>query len=183
MAAGAAVGLVPHTGWAWLVRVEGAPASARVDARARVEACPVLDGQLYHLAAERARDRERFVASRRSAALARTCEALAPHLRGAAAAVILGKVTALPPVDRVVAAHPMIHAAEGELWRALFAEACAAGGLAVARSLATDVRTSLAQQLRPADIDRFLAAGKRAVGPPWGREQQDAALAAWAALR
>src|SRR5215475_4430731 len=129
-----AIGLVPHTGWTWLVRVGGSRAAPRVERRERVVACEVLDGQLYHLAAERARDRERFVATRRAAAVEQAQAALRDHLAGVRAAIVLGKQTPLAPVDRIVAVHPMIHGAEGELWRAIFAEACGAAGVTVARA-------------------------------------------------
>jgi hypothetical protein len=171
VATGAALGLVPHTGWAWLVRVD----EGQVVARERVVACEVLEGELYHLAAERDRDREAFLSRRRAAAAAQADEALAPHLHGARAAVVLGKRMAPLPFERILASHPLIHAAEGELWRELFAEACVAHGLRVARAQADELRAQLG------DREVFLAAGKRALGGPWTREIQDAALAALSA--
>jgi hypothetical protein len=177
-----AIGLVPHTGWAWLVRVGGTRAAPSVERRERVVACDVLDGELYHLAAERARDRERFVATRRAVAVKQARDALRDHVAGVRSAIVLGKQAALGPVDRIVAAHPMIHGAEGELWRAIFAEACMAAGLAVTRADAGALRPLLAKRHTPAAIDAFLDAGKRTVGSPWSREPQDAALAAWTVL-
>jgi hypothetical protein len=177
-----AIGLVPHTGWSWLVRVAGSRSAPRVERRERVVACEVLDGELYHLAAERSRDRERFVATRRAAATDQARTALRHHLAGVRAAVVLGKQAALAPVDRVVAAHPMIHGAEGELWRAIFAEACGAPGIAVTRAEAGALRDELARRHPAAAIAAFLDDGKRTCGAPWSRELQDAALAAWSAL-
>ncbi len=177
-----AIGIVPHTGWAWLVRVTGTRAAARVERRERVVACDVLEGELYHLAAERDRDRERFVATRRAAAALQARVALRDHLTGVRGAIVLGKQTTLAPVDRIVAVHPMIHGAEGELWRAIFAEACAAAGLAVTRAEAGELRPMLAKRHSAAAIAAFLDDGKRAVGAPWSREPQDAALGAWSLL-
>jgi hypothetical protein len=165
---GAALGLVAHTGWTWLVRVD----HGQVVARERVVACDVLAGQLYHLTAEREHGREAFLSRRRSAAAAHAQAALAPHLAGARAAVVVGKRMALLPLERILASHPLIHAAEGELWRELFAEACVAHGLHVVRTEAEELRARLRH------VDAFLAAGKRALGSPWTRELQDAALAA-----
>ena len=179
---GTALGIVPHTGWAWLVRVSGSRGAPRVEARARVVACGVLDGELYHLAAERTRDRNGFLESGRAAAVERACAALDPHLGGAGAAIVLGKQLALPPLERIVAAHPLVHAAEGELWRAIFAEACAARGLAVTRAAAPDVRAALAKRHGAPAIEAFLAHGRRGVGSPWSREPKEAALAAWSVL-
>jgi hypothetical protein len=176
---GIAIGMVPHTGWAWLVRVRGESGAAKVESRAKVVACEVLDGQLYHLAAERTRDQAEFLAERRAAAVAEAGRALAPHLGDALAVVVLGKLVSLPPLERIVAAHPFMHGAEGELWRAVFAEACAVSGVAVTRALAEEVRRAQLKRHGSPAIEAFLAAGRREVGPPWSREPQDAALAAW----
>src|SRR5262245_29669193 len=178
----AAIGLVPHTGWTWVVRVAGSRGAPRVERRDRVVACDVLDGQLYHLAAERSRDRERFVATRRAAATEQARAVLSDHFAGVRAAIVLGKQASLAPVDRIVAAHPMIHGAEGELWRAIFAERCAASGAAVTRAEAGELRPLLARRHPAAAIARFLDDGKRTCGAPWNRELQDAALGAWSVL-
>lgn len=178
----AAIGLVPHTGWAWLVRVAGSRSAPRVERRERVVACDVLDGQLYHLAAERERDRERFLATRRAAAVVQTRDALREHVAGVRAAIVLGKHATLGPVDRIVAAHPMIHGAEGELWRAIFADACAAAGLEVTRAEAGTLRPLLGKRHSAPAIAAFLDGGKRTCGSPWSREPQDAALGAWTVL-
>jgi hypothetical protein len=179
---GIAIGIVPHTGWAWLVRVSGSRDAPRVESRASVAVCDVLDGQLYHLAAGRTRDQAGFVERRRAAAVAQACRALDPHRVDGRAAVVLGRQLALPPLERILGAHPLIHGAEGELWRAIFAEACLARGVPVTRALAKDVRGALASAARQPAIAAFLAEGKRGVGAPWGREPQDAALAAWGVL-
>ena len=77
-----AIGLVPHTGWTWLVLVVGTRAAPRVERRERVVACDVLEGELYHLAAEHAGDRERFVATRRAAAVKQARATLRAELAG-----------------------------------------------------------------------------------------------------
>jgi hypothetical protein len=178
----AAIGLVPHTGWTWLVRVTGSRSAPRVERRERVVACEVLDGELYHLAAERTADRERFVATRRAAAVGQARAALRGQLDGVRAAIVVGKRAALAPVDQIVAAHPRIHGAEGELWRAIFAEVCAAAGVTVARAEAGELRPLLTRRHPAPAIAAFVDDGKRRVGSPWSRELQDAALAAWSAL-
>jgi len=177
-----AIGLVPHTGWTWLVRVTGTRNAPRVERRDRVVACDVLDGELYHRAAERERDRERFVATRRAAAVKQASAALRDQLAGVDAAIVLGKHAMLASVDRIIAAHPMIHGAEGELWRAIFGEACAAAGVAVTRAEPGAIRPLLAKRYSAAAIAAFLDDGKRTCGPPWSREPQDAALGAWSVL-
>ena len=178
----AALGLVPHTGWCWLVRVADLPNGVAVERRERVAACDVLEGELYHRAAEMSGDAAVFIATRRAEAVQQARAALEPYLRGAREAVVLGKTTTLPPLERILAVHPMIHAAEGELWRGVFAEACSQAGLRATRREASAVRETLARTRKAADVQAFLSAGRRAVGAPWSREPQDAALAAWSAL-
>jgi hypothetical protein len=39
-----------------------------------------------------------------------------------------------------------------------------------------------ATRLRPAEVERILAALGKASGPPWTKEQKECALAAWALL-
>jgi hypothetical protein len=182
MKATAALGLVPHTGWTWLVRVRRTDEGVAVERRERVVACDVLEGELYHLAVERAREQEQFLATRRTAALRQAQDALSAHVEGVRHLIVLGKRMTLPPLERILAAHPLIHGAEGELWRALFAEAGEALGLLVERQEASAVRAALAKRHAPAAVQAFLAAGKKAVGAPWSREPQEAALAAWSAL-
>ncbi len=183
LSVGIAIGIAPHTGWAWLVRVRGESAAAVVESRARIVVCHVLDGQLFHLAAEHRGDPAEFLAGRRQVAVAQARLALEPHLGGVGAAVVLGKRVALDPLERILAAHPLIHGAEGELWRAIFAEACLERGVAATRSVAEEVRGALMKLHGSGDVAEFLAAGRRQVGPPWSREPQEAALAAWFALR
>jgi len=175
------IGILPHTGWAWLVRVSGMGSAPRVEARARVVACDVLAGQLYHLAAGRKGDQAEFFEERRAWAVAETSRALGPHLGDVRAAAVLGKEVPLPPLPRIVASHPLIHGAEGELWRAIFAEVCRERGLLVTRALGEDVRAALVARHGCQAVEAFLAQGRRDLGAPWGREVQEAALGAWSA--
>jgi len=177
-----AIGLVPHTGWTWLVRVTGSRAAPKVERRERIVACDVLEAELYHLAAERDRDHERFVATRRTAATRQARDALRDHVAGVRHAIVIGKQGLLAPVEQIIAVHPRIHGAEGELWRAIFAEACAAAGLAVTRAEAGELRPLLAKRHSAAAVAALLDDGKRTCGPPWSREPQDAALGAWSVL-
>ncbi len=162
-----AVGLVPHTGWTWLVRItDGA-----IVARERVVAMPVLEAELYHHARDHAGDRAAVFATQHAAARDAAIAAVRPHVVGLARAVVIGKHPALPALDAIVRSHAMIHTAEGELWRALFANACEAFGLEVTRIAA-------APKLAAA---RWLADGRERLGAPWTAEIKAAALAARAA--
>jgi len=162
-----ALGMVPHTGWTWLVRVR----DGVIEARERVVAVEVLDGELYHHARDHRGDRERFVAARRAELLAKTIATMRVYA-DASAAIVLGKQQPAEPLAKLVASHAKIHGAEGELWRALFAEALASCGVSTIRALATDVRKSLGK------VDAWLAAAGKALGSPWTGEIKDAACAA-----
>jgi hypothetical protein len=164
-----ALGLVPHTGWTWLVRVR----DGVVEARERVVAVDVLDGELYHQARDHAGDRERFFAARRAEMLAKTLAAMRAY-GDASAAIVLGKQQPAEPLAKIVASHAKIHGGEGELWRALFAEALASCGVQTMRAEATDVRASLGKR----GVDTWLAAAGKALGSPWTAEIKDAACAA-----
>jgi hypothetical protein len=163
MASRAALGIVPHTGWAWVVAV----AADRVTARDRVIALPVLEAELYHHARDHVGDRAALFARERAHALDATIAATREVCAGAAVAVVLGKRPALPALEAIVASHARIHGAEGELWRRLFAEACARHRLAVARAERANARDA-----------RWLAAQGKALGSPWTQEIHEAALAA-----
>lgn len=158
-----ALGLFPHTGWTWLVRVE----DGSVVARERVEAVSVLAAELYHLMSEYAGDRvKRFATLRESCAKA-TVEAVRPHVGNARAGVVLGKSPALPPFEKIIDIHPMIHTAEGELWRALFAEALDACGVKATRAMPPKMAHA-----------KWLATEGKRIGAPWNSELKLAALAA-----
>jgi hypothetical protein len=160
-----ALGLVPHTGWTWLVRVR----DGAVEARERVVAVEVLDGELYHHTRDHAGDRERFFAARRAEVLAKTIAVMRAY-GDASAAIVLGKQQPAQPLAKLVASHAKIHGAEGELWRALFTEALIACGVSTMRAEATEIDKR--------GLDKWLAAAGKALGSPWTSEIKDAACAA-----
>lgn len=90
----------------------------------------------------------------------------------------------LPPIETILKRHPLVHAAEGELYRRVFSEAGAALGFrptrlpanALARSAAT------AAGLTPAKLTAQLAAMGKASEKPWAADQKQATLVAWLAL-
>jgi hypothetical protein len=49
--------------------------------------------------------------------------------------------------------------------------------------VAEEVRGALVDRFGSGAVEAFLAAGKGEVGSPWGREPQEAALAAWGSLQ
>jgi hypothetical protein len=110
----------------------------------------------------------------------------------ASAAIVLGKQQPAEPLAKIIASHVKIHGGEGELWRALFAEALASCGVKTIRAEAGEVRAGLAKRgASPGSagarsnakrceeaIDTWLATAGKALGSPWTSEIKDAACAA-----
>ncbi len=183
--AGAALGFSVHTGWAAAVVVAGTPRAPRVLARERVELAS-RDRFVYHAAAEIELARaEELVARAGASAAARAADAIrrlsGEHGVRACAVVASGApAPGIDPLATILRSHALIHAAEGRLYRdALLAGAEQAGVAATAfaaRALAEIAAGALGADARLVD-----AAGK-ALGPPWGKDQRTAALAAWVVL-
>lgn len=87
-------------------------------------------------------------------------------------------------VEAILASHPAIHTAEGELYRNAVAHACERCNLALTR-----VREKEAFEIAEKSLgltqkqiaDRISALG-RTMGPPWAQDQKLAALVAWVTL-
>jgi hypothetical protein len=156
------VGFSIHTGWVAAVVV--ADPAALLDRR-RVELADRADRFVYHLAAERGdaerriRDVARVAHERAEAALRELCA------RHAVAIVAVPRPKrALPPLAEILRSHPLLHTAEGELYRRAVEDAGRAVGLEV---------------VTPAPVAPEL----EKPGPPWAKDQRDAAALAWGALR
>jgi hypothetical protein len=83
------------------------------------------------------------------------------------------------PVAKALTAHPLMHAAEGALYREALVDAAAQTGLAVTK---TPWRRA-DELLREATAAKIVAGLGAQVGPPWRKEQKRAAVAALVALR
>lgn len=156
-----ALGLAPHSGWAIAVVIDG----RTVVDRQRIDIAPTsVDRQVFH-AAEGRRDAavlvERGVAEAHEAAL----RALAAF--DVDSAGVVGVPRDLPTLDRILANHMLLHAAEGDLYRETLAAACAARGWPVVQAPAKELE---------AEAETW----KGAASAPW---QADHRLAAAIALR
>jgi hypothetical protein len=98
--------------------------------------------------------------------------------------VLVGRGMPAWSVREILAVHFRMHQAEGELFR----DALAAAARKCALPLATlPDKTALdaacaALGISRARLDAALAALGRAAGAPWGKDQKEAAAAAWVAL-
>ncbi len=181
----AALGFCAHTGWAMAVTV-GGHGRPRVLARLRLELA-AGDAHVYHSAAELAlSDAEKLLAAAAAAARARADRAVRA-LRDAhgatSAGIVVGNAPFDAPLEKILAAHPLIHAAEGVLYRQALIEASRAAGLAVAEVPAKQLAAQAAGRLRASDLPTLLVEVGREAGRPWGKDEKDAYLAACVASR
>lgn len=119
----------------------------------------------YHVAAEMERAAaEKWLAEVRRTAVLRARARLAPLCARAEVCAIAANDRHPGSLDHILAAHPRIHTAEGCFHCDVLKEAC----------------TIPVELVPPRSLDPG-ALGK-ITGPPWGRTQKIAALAAWSLL-
>jgi hypothetical protein len=188
-----ALGLRPHSGWAVAVVAGGEPAApAPLDRRrlALADAPPPV--QPYHEAAglpapdaatlvERATEVAFERAGAELSALVSALRGAGHRTVGAGIVAAAGSVREDHPLERVLAAHSTLHAAEGELYRDALADAVADLGLAVTLVPARDTPALGRRLLGDAAPVRLTELGKP-FGPPWTRDHKDALLAALSVL-
>jgi hypothetical protein len=164
-----ALGFSIHTGWAVAVAVRGARPEVLVRRRLALAEDAHDARFVYHAAAEKPALAKRMIGAARRVAVERARAALGElvaSLEGHSIVVALPPAKrALPPLERILQAHPLLHRAEGELYRGAVAEAAEHLGL----------------PLRILEGGEVPDVGK--MSPPWGKDQKAAAALAWAALR
>jgi hypothetical protein len=180
-----AIGLKAHSGWAALVSVGRQDGSLVVSTRQRIDLVEeAWAKQPYHAAEHlepaRARDRvtQGIAMARRMAAA--ELQAIIERERSRrhtveAVAVLAGAPMPAWTVDEILAVHFRMHKAEGALFREVLTEAAKACGVKAFEipEKQLDAGARLARQI---------AALGASIGPPWGKDQKDAALAALFAL-
>jgi hypothetical protein len=190
-----ALGFKPHTGWAIAVLVAGDARSPRVLARERIELIPdELERFAYHqaqaaemsvdVAARSIAEIEDGVDIATTAAVKELASAAAAHGTLVAAGIV-GHPAEVPPLDKVLASHTLLHTAEGELYRSALEEAAADAGLVVvpAAPKRTVEETAVALGVdAPGLVDRLKALRKE-LGAPWAADHRDATAAALLALQ
>ena len=193
-----ALGLKAHSGWAALVVLATRGDELTVVERGRLELIESAGAewakQPYHAAEEMASDRARHLV-RRSITMARR---LATHevrraiarMKAAGHQVTAGAVLTAEPmpawtVEEILAVHVRMHRAEGVLFRDALARAVRACRLRCVE-IPEKRLNEVAEKALPAPVGRVrekVAALKKSIGPPWGMDQKDAALAALIALQ
>ncbi|MEX2080841.1 MAG: hypothetical protein WEC33_04430 [Dehalococcoidia bacterium] len=189
-----ALGFRDHTGWAVAIAATMDGSGVRVLHRDRLTLLDAgLPAQVYHasqgmpLDAARASIAEVLASSRHTAL--EEVEQLISILdiggfRPSAAAIPLSP--AVPTsLERILAGHTTLHAAEGALYRDVLEETCSALGLRVTRydpREAASVACAV-HGLTPGALQDSLAALGKQLGPPWRADHKLATAAALIALR
>ncbi len=169
MARRAAIGFAIHTGWAAAVVVTG-PTPAVLARHKLSLAADAHDARfVYHVAAEQLGAAAQIIEAAAATATKRASEflnQLRHQLSDYELVIALPRSKrSLPPLATILQSHPTIHSAEGELYRQSIVEAARRAGLHVELPATGD----------PPHIGKL--------GPPWGKDQKDAAALAWAVLR
>ena len=186
-----ALGLKVKTGRAFVVALRGPVKAPELLAKVRIDVATTFEeGAVYHAGQElgvaKARPlierSEREFTERARAALAELLKPLDSKVAGAV--LVAPEPKPAPPLETILRAHPLVHAAEIELYRRVFAAAVADLCKAPTRVPDDQLADRLADalQLTPAKLTAQFAALGKAAGRPWTADHKHAALAAWLAL-
>ena len=192
-----AIGIRAHSGWAAAVAVAGDVREVQVVVDRRrigmIDAKGPRANQPYHFAemlpiaeAQDHLDRcERIAVELAAEGMAKLNE----RLQGAqyeviGCAILQASGRVLPELPQILASHAMIHTAEGQFFRNVFARASEQIKVPVMKIREKELDAMTARELRltPAKIKSSLADLGRELGPPWTQDQKFAALAAWLLL-
>lgn len=190
------LGFRAHSGWAAAVAVAGPMAAPVVVDRRRIELVDRAAGELtqpYHAAAKfDLKQAEQLVG--RSALSARglarrAIETIRDDLKQAgheviACGILMGSGRAAKSLAATLASHPMIHTAEGNLFRNALIEASEECGLRILQVTEREVYARGEARLGVAsgELKRVLLELGRPVGSPWRQDEKLAALAGWLGL-
>lgn len=181
-----------HSGWGVLVAVSrDAHSIELLDRRRIVVADPDVPGaiQPYHFAAQLEPPlQERHLAHRAASSSRLAAQAIAEvvkelegrHYGVAGLAILLASGRALPPLAKILAAHPLIHTAEGEFFRDAVHSACEGLQIPVSkiRVRELDARAKVAFKNKAGHVQSSIANLGKSVGPPWTSDHKTASLAA-----
>jgi hypothetical protein len=187
----AALGVVMHSGWGVLVAISrDADGLELLDRRRIVVADPEAPGaiQPYHHAAhlqlpESEKHLARCVAASTSLASVALSEVIRElserHYRVVGCAVLLASGRTLPPLEKILAAHPLIHTAEGEFFRRTVILACESLKIPMSAIRERDLeeRGRIAFGKTASRLQQDVATLGSTVGPPWTRDHKAAAFA------
>lgn len=191
-----AIGMRAHSGWAALVAVAGSPNSPIVLDRRRIEiADRTIPGtiQPYHAAAKMSFPKaEKFVEHCAQSSRSLACEALEKTLARLraeghsviASGLLLGSGRLAPSLEAILASHPALHTAEGEMFRGALRHASEQCGLRCAGVREKDLvaRAETVLGIPAESFNKRLSEIGKPLGSPWRQDEKYAAIAGWLAL-
>jgi len=191
----AAFGFKAHSGWAALVVLGASGGDFTVLDRRRVELVEEeWAKQPYHAAEDAASNEARKIVKRgidsaRRIALREMRAAIKRTREEGHEVVGCGLIVGAPmpewTVDEILAVHFRMHKAEGVLFRDVLARAAEACDLTLVeipeKTLLTSALAALA--VSAPNLSKRIALLGKSVGPPWGKDQKDASIAAMRALQ
>jgi hypothetical protein len=192
----AALGFRVHSGWAAVVAVAVTKGEPEVLVRERVHLVKNFtyeSRQPYHTAEKLEPGEGRaFVAHIRKEArglalraIRKLRERLEEHgYTLDRSAILLSSGRPLPALPKILAAHSLIHTADGGLFREALIHASKRGGMQIVTAKERELAAAASRALRkkPADLSRRITELGRPLGPPWSQDEKFATLVAWYAL-
>jgi hypothetical protein len=192
----ATVGFRTHSGWAAMVAVSVEKGTPHVLARERVHLVETFTyrfRQPYHTAEKLPiGEARKFVALAEVAAerLARRAihklqsELARQGIHATRCSLLLASGRTLPNLEKILASHALIHAADGELFREALSSAAKRSGLATVKIRERQLLEIAQKALRsePGALLRRLAELGKPLGSPWSQDEKFATLAAWLAF-
>ena len=99
-------------------------------------------------------------------------------------ALLLASGKPLPALPRILASHPLIHTADGELFREALLHASKSCGIKTFTMKESELieKAMLTFHLQPDALGRQLSDLGRAFGSPWSQDEKFSALVAWLSL-
>ena len=188
-----ALGLKARIGRAFLVVVGGDASEPRFVERVEIKLLPPGEWAPYHAAEGLKPPRARRHVKQAIATAHRLAEkgireamlrTKAAGHEPCGAAVLVGAGMPEWTTDQILAVHVRMHKAEGELFRDVLVAGARKCGLTLtmlgAKSALEDAAEML--EMKRARLDALLAGLGKSAGPPWGKDQKEAAAAALAVL-
>ena len=190
------LGFRVHSGWAVSIALAGPVEKPTILDRRRIE---IADAKLigskqpYHAAQELGLSRaERLITACTDSSVRLAKKAVAAALDRAArkdfristCGVLTGSGRPLPDLAKILSSHPLLHTAEGELFRNAMASACKSCGLSVLAVKENEVLVRSSSELGIAEqtIQQHLARLGASMGPPWRQDEKLATRMAWLTL-
>ena len=188
----AALGIRVHSGWGALIAVSHENATIEILDRRRIPITGTTDAgasQPYHAARNlQLPEAELFLANAFTAAHTTASRALrqlmdvlhAQKYRVTGCAILMSAARPLPRLEKILAAHPLLHTAEGQFFRDAFAKACESNAIPVTKIKERDLEIALQEKFcrHAAQIKNKVHLAARPLGPPWTTDQKLATLAA-----